>query len=121
MKFKTTIQIIMEAKDKNEAMEIAGDYLSGNLTTGVDMSLRASPIRPSTKGIIIALTIVLIVGGLVTYITALKFSQNLTQYIPGNCAIQPPLKTSPVDKKYSDFQKEWQSRHQKEIMDSIKK
>ena len=120
MKFKTTIQIIMEAKDKNEAMEIAGEYLCGNLTTGVDMSLRARPIRLTTKGIIIALTIVFIVGVLVT-IPALKFSQNLTQYIPGNCAIQPPLKTSPVDKKYSDFKKEWQTRHLKESMDSIKK
>ena len=120
MKFKTTIQIITEAKNKNEAMDIAGEYLSGNLTTGVNMSLHARPAHSNAKIVIVALTIVFIVGGLVM-IPTLKFFRNPTQYIPGNCAIQPPLKTSSLDKKYSDFKKEWQLRHGKEFLDSIKK
>ena len=37
VKFKTTIEISSEAENKNEAMEIVGEYLAGYLSSGVDM------------------------------------------------------------------------------------
>ena len=47
MKYKTTIEIVADAGDKSEAMEIAGEYLSGNLISGVRMKCRTNPVYVS--------------------------------------------------------------------------
>ena len=62
MKFKTTIKLITEAKDKNEAMEIAGEYLSGNLATGVDMKLHTVSVRRNRQLLAGAIMVVLAAG-----------------------------------------------------------
>ena len=121
MQFKTTIKLITDAKDKNEAMEIAGEYLSGNLTSGVEMRMRTAPIHSNIRrvGLAVALSSILLL--LVLHLSYINHPQVIIQNLPGDSVIQPPLKTSLSPNSYSDFQKEWQSRHQKEIMDSIKK
>ena len=40
--YRTTIEIISEAENKDEAIEIAGEYLSGNLIYGVNMKCRTA-------------------------------------------------------------------------------
>jgi len=122
MQFKTTIKIITEAKDKDEAMEIAGEYLSGNLTSGVDMRFHTAPVRNNGSvfaGITLALA--LIFGLSIFQLSHMKHSQSSIQNLPGESVIQPPLKTSPTDKKYYDFRKEWQARHAQEALNSIKR
>ncbi len=121
MRFKTTIKLITEAKDKNEAMEIAGEYLSGNLTTGVDMRLHAMPVSSNIKRAGFALAISLIVALFTMHLSYIKHPQNLIQNLPGDSVIQPPLKTSSADKCYYDFQKEWQARHTREALELIKR
>ena len=121
MKFKTTIKLVTEAKDKNEAMEIAGEYLSGNLATGVDMKLHTAPIQSNVKRAVFALTISSFLLLFAMNLTYIKHPQNIVQNLPGDSVIQPPLKTFSADKSYSDFQKEWQARHAKEALNFIKR
>ena len=121
MRFKTTIKLITEAKDKSEAMEIAGEYLSGNLATGVDMKLRTAPLHNNIKlaGLALVLSSILLLFAM--HLSYVKHPQNIIQNLPGDSVIQPPLKTSSADKSYSDFQKEWQARHTKEALGFIKR
>ncbi|MDD5427818.1 MAG: hypothetical protein PHI58_01095 [Candidatus Omnitrophica bacterium] len=118
MKFQTTIKLITEAKDKQEAMDIAGEYLSGNLMSGVDMKLRTSPVHRQHIGITLAVAIVF---GLLTFqVSHVKHSQNFVRNLPGDSVIQPPLKTSTADKKYSDFKNKWLTRHSQEALNLLK-
>ena len=121
MKFKTTIKIITEAKDQNEATEIAGDYLSGNFTTGVDMKFRTVPVCGNKERAGIVLAVVLVFGLLMLPLSYIKHAQNSVQNLPGDSVIQPPLKTSSADKKYSNFKREWQTRHAQEALEFLKK
>ncbi len=120
MKFKTTIKLITEADNKNEAMEIAGEFLSGNLTSGVDMEFRTVPVCNNKERIGVTLIVVLIVGLLVVPMLQIRQSQNLTQIFPGQSAIQPPLNTRPIDKERADFKKEWQTKQAQEMLKYIK-
>ena len=119
MRFKTTIKLITEAKDKNEAMEIAGEYLSGNLTSGVDMQLRTAPLHSNINRVGLALIISSIFFLFAIHLSYIKHPQNIIPNLPGDSVIQPPLKTSLTDNKRSDFKKEWQAQHTREVLNSI--
>ena len=121
MQFETTIKLITEAKDRNEAMEIAGEYLSGNLATGVEMKLRAAPRHSNIKRAGFALVISSFILLFAIHLSYIKHPQNIIQNLPGANVIQPPLKTSSAVNGYSDFQKEWQARHTKEALSSFKR
>ncbi|MFA6321749.1 MAG: hypothetical protein WCY36_07860 [Candidatus Omnitrophota bacterium] len=120
MKFRTTIKLTTEAKDKDEAMEIAGEYLSGNLTGGVDMKLSTEPVSYGRQGIAVALAVILMLGILTFHVSYIKQTHNSIQ-TPGDSAIQPPLKTSAFDKERSDFKNEWQAKQTQEALNSLKK
>ncbi len=121
MKFQTTIKIISDAKDKHEAMEIAGEYLSGNLTSGVHMKLCTVSICDRARRIGITLAVALVFGLLTLHISHVKCANRSIQNIPGDSAIQPPLNTSLTASNYSDFKNEWLVRHSKEVLNSLKK
>ena len=122
MKYKTTIEIVADAEDRNEAMEIAGEYLSGNLISGVDMRCRTKPVQSfAMAGIVSSIAIFLLIAvGIVSSINTQGSKVSLSS-ISGASAIQPPLKTSILDKKDSAFKKEWEQKQAKEILDYIKK
>jgi len=123
MKFKTTIQITTEAENKNEAMEIVGEYLCGNLMSGVDMKCLTKPVRNYKRGIVLgSLVVFFIVGlGILTTISY-KHPQSMIQGIYGVGAIQPPLKTSiSADKENLEFKHKWEDRQAKEALEYIKK
>jgi hypothetical protein len=121
MKFRTTINIITDAEDKNEAMDIAGEYLSGNINTGVDLRLRTSPVRGNVKraGTIIAAAV--IIGLMIIPAARVKHHSSFPQNLPGDSVIQPPLKTSAIDAKPADFKREWRSKHAQEALSSLKR
>jgi len=122
MKYKTTIEIVAEAEDRDEAMEIAGEYLSGNLISGVDMRCRTKPVQSFKKvGVVLSIAIfVLVTIGIVSSINTHGSKISLSN-ISGASAIQPPLKTSILNKKDAEFKKEWENKQAKEILDYIKK
>jgi len=116
MKYRTTIEIVSEAKDQREAIEIVGEYLSGNINSGVQMKCLTHPAQSSIK---IAVTTLLFVGLLCGSIFSAIYAKPGAATIPmnpGMSAIQPPLKTSVVDKKSADFKKAWQAAQVKETL-----
>ena len=47
MKYKTTIELICEATNKEEATNIAGEYLNGDIDFGVSMNARTDSVVAS--------------------------------------------------------------------------
>lgn len=120
MKYKTTIEIMSEAEDKNEAAEIVGEYLSGNLVSGVDMKCTTRPVNNRTCYVIGIAAVLLLAAISVMPLMYGGNSQSLSAGVPGNSAILPPLKTSIADKKEAGFKKMWQDRQTKAAIDFIK-
>jgi hypothetical protein len=121
MKFKTTIKLVTEAKDKNEAMEIAGEYLSGNLATGVDMKFCTAPERRDHQFLACIIMVVLAVGIFAIRFYDAKHVQSFTQNFSGDSALQSPLKTSGSYLEFSNFKQEWQLKRIEETLSFIKK
>ena len=117
MKYKTTIEIVAEAEDRDEAMEIAGEYLSGNLISGVDMRCVTKPVYRSNIVGVVAISLAIVAGILVG--SHFKHPQSMIQTIPGASAIQTPLKTSAVTYSNPGFKEEWQDRQTKEALERI--
>ena len=44
MKYKTIIEIITEADDREDAADVAGDYLRGFIDSGVQMKCQTKPV-----------------------------------------------------------------------------
>lgn len=44
MKYKTVIEVYCDARDKDEAMHTAGEYLRGNVQPGVKMFSRTKKV-----------------------------------------------------------------------------
>lgn len=116
MKYRTTIEIVSEAKDKNEAMEIVGEYLSGNITSGVHMKCLTDPVNSYARIIVTTLLFLALLGGSIFSALYTRPGATAVPSVPGVSAIQPPLKTSAADKKSADFKKEWQTRQVKEAI-----
>ena len=121
MKYKTNIEITSDAANKDEAMEIAGDYLSGNIASGIDLKYATRPVRfysyPLAKVAVVAL---LIVVGFFSGVKAKPhqgFSMNMCQV----AAVTPPLKTSAANKQDTKFKKEWQAKQTAEAINFIKR
>ena len=85
------------------------------------MKLCTVPVRNNARlaGFVLALSAVAIFSAL--HGSYIKQPQNIIQNLPGDSVIQPPLKTASADGNYSDFKKQWQARHTKETLDSIKR
>jgi len=120
MKYKTIIQVTTEAQDKNEAIEIVGEYLSGHIASGVNMKYSTRPIHGVTKSVITvtALTVLILAGAVAMYHT--KPSLDINSSISGINAVQPPLKTSIKDADNSEFKKEWKQAETREALNRIK-
>ena len=121
MKYKTNIEITSDAMNRDEAMEIVGDYLSGNITSGIDMKYATRPVRfynnPAAKIVLVAL---LMTMGFFSGVKA-KPQQNFAVNTCQMAAITPPLKTSGSDKNDMRFKKEWQQKQTTEAILFLKK
>ena len=47
-KYKTIIELVMEANDSSEALDIAGEYLRGNIESGVSIKCYSQPLQKET-------------------------------------------------------------------------
>ncbi len=122
MKFKTNIEITSDAANKYEAMEIAGDYLSGNISSGIDMKYDTRPVRfynnPAAK---IGVVVLLMTMGFFSGVKAKPSHQGLSLNACQTATVAPALKTSDVVKINTHFKKEWQEKHTSEVIHSIKR
>ena len=121
MKYKTNIEITSDATNKDEAMEIVGDYLSGNITSGIDMKYATRPVRfynnPAAKVVAVALLMTMVFFSGVKAKPQQNFAMNMCQV----AAVTPPLKTSDANKNDMSFKKEWQEKQTTESINFIKK
>lgn len=120
-KYKTKIEITAPAENKDEAIEILGDYLSGNITSGIDMKCTTRQVRFYDHSAAKAVSILLLlsVGFLFNVKTASKENINI-----GTCqtaAVQAPLNTSNTFRDEAKFKKEWEDRQTREALNFIKK
>ena len=120
MKYKTKIELITQAENKNEAMEIVGEYLSGYLASGVDMKCSTKRISNYNRHIISIAVTSLILTIVILLLSNIKPSKNSTGNFYGINAVQPPLRTS-IDGDKSEFKKEWDTRQTREALSHIKK
>jgi hypothetical protein len=120
-KYKTRIEITALAEDKDEAMEIVGDYLSGNIMSGIDMKYTTRQVHFYDHRAAKVAVVMLLIG------TAFLFSARTslqTHLNIGTCqmaAVQPPLKTSNVSANEAKFKKEWEEKQTREALNFIKK
>jgi len=121
MRYKTTIQITTEAADKSEALEIVGEYLSGNLVSGIEMKCRTKPTVNYRVGVVIATAFSFIIVAGAVFAVHLKSSTNLIQSSSGISAIQPPLRTSYSEGRNAGFKKDWQNTEAKRALEYIKR
>lgn len=119
MKYRTTIQLITEARDKTEALEIASEYLVGNLSSGVDMRLSAKPAYHNAVKVASAVTVAAMVMIAVLVVPQARRVISVNPSGPATSAIQPPLKTS-ADRLSAEFKKEWQVRQTAEALNIIR-
>ena len=118
MRFKTVIKIVSDANDKNEALDLVEDYLSGNISSGVDMKCVTRPVYSAAKMAgAVAISLIAIIG--ILFASNIKHPQNILQRLPGVSAVQSPLKTSTAAKTGTEFKKEWRDRQTKEALDKI--
>ena len=121
MKYKTNIEITSDAANKDEAMEIVGDYLSGNIASGIGMKYATRPVRfynnSAAKIVVAAL---LMTMGFFSGVKA-KPSQNFSVNMCRTAAVTPPLKTSDANKDDMRFKKEWQEKQTAEAIFSFKR
>ena len=120
-KYKTMIEITAPAADKAEAMEIVGDYLSGNIESGIDMRCSTKQVRFYDNAVAKVLTILLLIGVGFLFTVKTTPQMHLSASTCQTAAVQPPLKTSDAANKESGFKKEWEEKQTREALNFIKK
>lgn len=123
MKYRTTVELICDAPDRDEAGNIAGEYLKGELDFGVEMkskteSITAHKVRMYSSVfviVVLALSVVLLKDAVLSgrtdtgHTPAAAFRSTYT--------IMPVLKT----KHTEDFKKEWADKKDEAVLEYLKK
>lgn len=123
MKYRTVIELICNASDKEDAINTAGDYLKGEVDFGVEMrckavSLWAHRVRKYTAASIIT---ILMFSSLFLKVTPIagndKTGGPARLNFRNTYTIMPALKT----KSESDFKEEWQKKKEEAMLEYLKK
>ena len=119
MRYKTTIEVVTEADDKNEAADIAGEFLKGDVNTVADLKVNTiSVARQRRLNAVLACCAVaailgsMLIGSGVYYRIASAEKKSVTSY-----AIQPPLRTDLSSQQGREFKEAW-DKENKTRMDS---
>lgn len=120
MKYRTMIEIVSDANDKSEAMDIVGEFLSGNITSGVNMKCVTDPVQSYPKIIVTSLVFLALLGGSIFAAIYARPGASVISAAPGVSAVQPPLTMTAAEKKMVEFKREWQAMQVKEMLRSAK-
>ncbi|MBD3426255.1 MAG: hypothetical protein GF409_03370 [Candidatus Omnitrophica bacterium] len=123
MKYRTVIELICEASDKEEATNIAGEYLRGDMDFGVEMGCKTASLwshRMKKCAVYTTMTF-LVFTALLFRVTPIDGNEKIRNTAgPGlrsTYTIMPALKT----KHRSDFKKEWDQKKQEAVLEFLKK
>ncbi|MGB2629913.1 MAG: hypothetical protein WBD24_02215 [Candidatus Omnitrophota bacterium] len=123
MKYRTLIELICDAIDKDDAIHTAGEFLRGEVESGVDMRYSARTLRSHRAfkyGFTGLLVLCLISTLYIGYATKEKNEtlRHITGYILSNtCTIQPVLKTQHTE----EFKEKWENKKSEVMFDHLKK
>ena len=107
-KYKTVIEVVCEAENSNQALDIAGEYLRGALNSGVTMKCQTGPAYNGTRILITAFFLVGLIGVGLLFAGSPQPSQGEMADLVSLNACQAPLKTNMSDKAKADFKARWQ-------------
>ena len=121
MKYRTMIEIVCEASDKEEAYNTAGEYLRNKIDSGVQMSCKTEPLW-AHKAVKYSLSSVLMIMLFAAFLLRVTPISGEAKSGTGICAsntytIMPELKT----KHTADFKKEWENKKEEAVLEFIKK
>ena len=123
MRYRTVIELICDASDKEDASNIAGEYLKGDVDFGVDMKCRTESMvsHRVKKYAATCAVFVLIVSALLLKVMpagdAGKDAAVSRWGISGTYTVVPELKTQ----DQSEFKQEWEEKKDEAVLDYIKK
>jgi hypothetical protein len=125
MKYRTVIELICNASDREEASDIAGDYLKGEIDFGVDMKCHTESLAGHRvlKYAISCAAILFIFAAFAFKITPISVEDGGSSKGSYRVAFQdthtvmPELKT----KHREDFKQEWQERKDDAILEYLKR
>lgn len=120
MRYKTTIKIVAEARDRNEAIEMADDYLAGNLSSGIDMRCSTRPACSDTVRVVSAVAVSVVLLFAVLVAPQFRQAAGILPSGSGASAIQPPLKTSAHERLSAEFKREWQDKQIAQALNAIR-
>ena len=120
MKYRTLIELECDAVDKDDAVNIAGEYLSGKIDTGVFLTSKTTTIRAHraskfATGSLLAF-LLLMVSAVSCVTPSLNSQPSRTSIMPSTCTVMPELKTKDSD----EFKREWDEKQEEIILDYIK-
>ncbi|MFH1847256.1 MAG: hypothetical protein ABH869_06865 [Candidatus Omnitrophota bacterium] len=124
MRYRTVIELVCDASDKDDASNIAGDYLKGDLDFGVDMKCKTTSLMAHKVKKYMALGAIAFVlfAALVIKTTPFgcenncKSGENAGRFY-SSYTIMPSLKTQDEE----TFKKEWRKSKDEAMIRYLKK
>lgn len=118
MKYRTMIELVCEASDKDDACHVAGEYLRGTVDSGVKMKFKTRLLqthRAFKCGIVSFAVLFCFAALLFSVIEPGKDGQvsDSKFRIPESCTVQPELKTNTVDK----FRRAWETKQNEAMLE----
>ncbi|MBL7156941.1 MAG: hypothetical protein ISS92_02135 [Candidatus Omnitrophica bacterium] len=118
MKYRTVIEITADAENRDGAIDLAGEFLKGELEeSGITMKWKSTPLKNRVlfhTGIFLVFAFVAIGTTSFGYLKSTPVTSGRTH---GVSAFQPPLKTGRV----TSFKKVWKDEENKKALDRIRK
>ncbi|MCK5450155.1 MAG: hypothetical protein KAI70_00150 [Candidatus Omnitrophica bacterium] len=123
MRYRTIIELVCDASDSEDASNIAGDYLKGEIDFGVEMrckttSLWAHRMRrytASCAAVFLVLSTLLLKVGPVENADGTKSGMRMG--LKNTSTVIPVLKT----KHKNDFKEDWDKKKHEAMVDYLKK
>ena len=123
MKYRTVIELICDATDKEDAINISGEYLRGRVDFGVQMKWASTSVigHKMKKYAISCLVAAFAISAIILKVTPVGGVSGVSPASVDNLSrtytIMPELKTSGE----GDFKKEWLKKKDEAILDYLKK
>ncbi len=122
MKYRTVIELICEASDREEATNISGEYLRGNIDFGVEMRCQAVTLRAHRMKKYTASCAILLLAFSALFLkiqsatSDAKIPALASGDYQGTYTVVPALKT----KHKADFKEEWDEKKDETVLKFLK-
>lgn len=120
-KYKTVIEVVCEAENKGEALDVAGEYLRGSIDSGVMMKCKTAPLCNVSKMAVNGLCVLLLIATGVMSTSFYRPHQSPGGNMAGFDACQAPLKTKVEGSARIEFKDGWRDKELNKALEYIAK